>query len=90
MRILGALILTFGLAACGGGGKPAATDPADNAATDPVDDPAPTDGELCCCDYIEESGDGDMMSENQAYNMMPPEDCEGMGQCTDDGMCSAE
>ena len=92
MRTLGALILSFGLFACGGGSKPAAQEPADE--DEPGDAPTgdgPVDAELCCCDYIEETGDGDTMSENQTFSMMPPDECAGLGQCSEDpDACAAE
>jgi len=89
MRILGALILSFGLAACGGGSKPATEEPVgdDKTTTDPLPDDVPA-GDECCCDYIEETGEGDNMSENQMFSMIPVADCEGMGQCTDDVACT--
>jgi hypothetical protein len=82
MRALGALVLSLGLFACGGGSKPAAQEPAGEEET--AEEEAPTDPELCCCDYIEETGDGDEMAENQTFSMMPPDECAGIGQCSED------
>ncbi len=76
------LALSLALAACGG--KTAA--PADPAA----DPPAAADPELCCCDYIQETGDGDDMAENQTFEMMPPDACAGEGgSCADDDAACA-
>lgn len=87
MRTLSALMLSLGLglAACGGGSKPATEEPTGDSEMD-SDVPA---AELCCCDYIEETGEGDEMAENQTYSMMPPADCEGLGACTDASACEA-
>lgn len=75
------LALSLALAACGG--KTAA--PADPAGAPAGDPPAAADPELCCCDYIQETGDGDDMAENQTFEMMPPDACAGEGgSCADD------
>lgn len=78
MRIV--LALSLFLFACGGGSKAAPEEPADESLNQV--EGGPDDPELCCCEYVEETGEGDEMSEEMVTSMMPPEECAGSsGQC---------
>jgi len=96
MRSLGALILSLGLFACGGGSKPSAVQPAEESNSSlegAQEDPGmPVENEQCCCDYILEGGEGDTMHEEQTFELMSAGECDtNSGACVEDvAACTAE
>ena len=73
-------LLSLSLAACGGKSKPAETTP-------PAEEEVAAD---CCCEFVEETGEGDEMQENQVNRSMTKADCDGnSGQCVDAATCAA-
>ena len=47
-------------------------------------------GGMCCCEYVQESGEGDEMSEEMVQEMMDPAACEGQGGTCDEAQSCAE
>lgn len=71
-------LLSLSLAACGGKSKPAETGGGGGEATERV-------AADCCCEFIEETGEGDEMAENQVRRMMTGQECEqNTGTCIAD------
>lgn len=76
--VLAALVIS--LAACGG----TKTQP-----KDPIEDDQ-VEGGMCCCEWIEETGDGDEMAENAVQGMMGPPECDEKGGTCDEAQACAD
>ncbi len=73
-------IAILSLAACGGA-KPKSE--AEKIENDEVT------GGMCCCEYVQESGEGDEMSEEMVQEMMDPAACDGQsGTCDEADACA--
>jgi len=92
VRTLGALLLSLGLVACGGGGKAAPAEPApeepareepareEPAREEPAPEPPTEEDDVCCCFFGTPSGDF-----HDDYSLSSPGECEASGGTCVDG-----